>query len=195
MFLTHYYHQKDKPFQSLSALEKSAAIDIISSLHNREGWVYRRFSQPEQYLQQRKETEAWVKQAFIQKGGKPKTDYPQYFVVNRSIWIEEGFNQQSLHVSIPISVLNPEQVSFTFPDSMVSYWLREQYQSTYYHPEYHGQVFLLDEISQIIDEFGIPSEEWRTGEDRKYDFFIEAQVWDNIERIDSGIDCAVMNEK
>ncbi len=193
MFLTHYYHQKDKPFQSLSALEKSAAIDIISSLHDREGLVYRRFRQPDQYLQKRKETEAWVKQAFIQKGGKPKTNHPQYFVVNQSIWIEEGFNRQSLYVSIPISAFNPEQVSFTFPDSMVSYWLREQSQSTYYHPEYHGQVFLLDEISQIIDEFGIPREEWRAEEDRKYDFFIEAQVWDNVERIDSGIDCAVMN--
>jgi hypothetical protein len=39
---------------------------------------------------------------------------------------------------------------------------------------------------QIINKFGIPGEEWRTVEARKYDLFIEAQVWDNVEMNDSG---------
>jgi hypothetical protein len=179
MLLTHYYHQKDRPFKNLSALEEQKALSIIRDLQCREGLVYRRFNQPEQYLKMRKETEIWARQSFIEKGGKPNTSYPQYFVVNQSVWIEEGFNQQSFHISFPISDFNPKQVSFTFPDSMVSYWLRSQTHADYYHPEYHGQVFLLDEICQIINQFGIPDREWQTEESRKYDLFIEAQVWDD----------------
>jgi hypothetical protein len=60
---------------------------------------------------------------------------------------------------------------------MISYWLKSQTHQVFYHAEYHGQVFGLSEISQVIAEFGIPHEEWRTEETRKYDLFIEAQVW------------------
>ena len=62
---------------------------------------------------------------------------------------------------------------------MVSYWLRSQTDKVYYHLEYHGQVFSFDEIIKIIDKFGIPNQEWRTEETRKYDLFIEAQVWNS----------------
>jgi hypothetical protein len=41
-------------------------------------------------------------------------------------------------------------------------------------------VFVLSEISKVIDAFGVPAEEWRTEETRKYDLFIEAQVWASI---------------
>jgi hypothetical protein len=183
MFLTHYYHQQDRPFQSLSALGETEALNIISRLSDRDGLVYRRFCQPEEYLRLRKETEAWVRESFIQKGGKPNSSYPQYFVIEQSIWIEEGFNQQSRSISVPLSVFKAERVSFTFPDSMVSYWLRTQGDAVYYHPEYHGYVFLPNEICSIIDRFGIPKEEWRAEEHRKYDFFIEAQVWESCETI------------
>jgi hypothetical protein len=71
-------------------------------------------------------------------------------------------------------------VSFTYPDSMISYWLRSQSDKAFYQPGYHGQVFLLSEIYDIIDKFHIPAEEWRTETARKYDLFIEAQVWESI---------------
>lgn len=183
MFLTHYYHKQDKPFQSLSALEEADALSVIGGLSDRDGLVYRRFRQPEQYLKLRKETETWVRESFIRKGGKPNTSYPQYFVVDQSTWIEEGFGQQSRSISLPLSALDSKRVSFTFPDSMVSYWLRTQSDAVYYQPEYHGRVLLPHEICSIIDRFGIPNKEWKTEEHRKYDFFIEAQVWDSCEII------------
>jgi hypothetical protein len=31
-----------------------------------------------------------------------------------------------------------------------------------------------------MDKFGIPREEWRTEKVRRYDLFIEAQVWVNF---------------
>lgn len=178
MILTHYYHRDDCPFQNLSSLNQQDALKVISDLHSRTGAVYRRFSNPEKYLKFRRETESWLRDEFIKKGGQPASMYPQYFVVERAIWIEEGYSGQSNKIQLPVSVFSPEQISFTYPDSMISYWLRSQTDKVFYHSEYHGQVFLLNEIFKIIDKFGTPSEEWRTEETRKYDLFIEAQVWD-----------------
>lgn len=180
MILTHYYHKEDRPFQVLSSLTEDKALDVMAKLGDRTGLVYRRFSHPQNYLRRRLETENWVRQEFIRKGGQPVSDYPQYFVVERAVWLEEGFDGQSCAIRMPLSAFDAKQVSFTFPDSMVSYWLRNQIEKEFYHPEYHGQVFVLSEIDKIIDKFGIPDQEWRTVGARKYDFFIEAQVWSGV---------------
>jgi hypothetical protein len=127
-------------------------------------------------LQLRRATEHWLKQEFIKKGGQPVLDYPHYFVVEQSVWIAEGFNGESRMMQWPISAFQSTQVSFTYPDSMVSFWLQSQIDQTFYRPEYHGQVFTVSEIQLVINQFGIPHTEWRTNESRRYDLFIEAQV-------------------
>jgi hypothetical protein len=180
MILTHYHHKNDAPFQNLSSLAYEEALSVISNLRDREGSVYRRFRNPEQYLKRRREAESWVRQEFIKKGGQPISVYPHYFVIERARWIEEGYNKESLAVQFPVSAFQPEQISFTYPDSMISYWLKSQTDQVFYRPEYHGQVFVLSEISKVIDVFDVPAEEWRTKETRKYDLFIEAQVWASI---------------
>ncbi len=180
MMLTHYHHKNDAPFQNLSSLADEEALRVISNLREREGSVYRRFRNPEQYLKQRREAERWVKQEFIKKGGQPISAYPHYFVVERAKWIEEGYSGESRVVQFPVSAFQLEQVSFTYSDSMISYWLKSQTNQVFYRCEYHGQVFMLSEIRRIIDAFGVPNEEWRTEEARKYDLFIEAQVWTSI---------------
>jgi hypothetical protein len=177
MMLTHYHHKKDAPFQNLSSLTDEEALNVISNLRDREGSVYSRFKNPRQYLKQRREVENWVRREFIKQGGKPNSDYPHYFVIERSSWIEAGYNGVSLALQFPVSDFRSDRVSFTYPDSMVSYWLKSQTDQVFYRPEYHGQVFMLNEISKIIDIFGIPGEEWKTEETRKYDLFVEAQVW------------------
>jgi hypothetical protein len=180
MLLTHYHHKNDDPFQNLSSLTDEEALSVISNLRDREGLVYHRFRNPEEYLKQRRETENWVRQEFIKKGGQPASVYPHYFVIERARWIEAGYNGESLALQFPVSAFQPEQVSFTYPDSMISYWLKSQTDQVFYRPEYHGQVFVLNEIMEAIDVFGVPSEEWQTEETRKYDLFIEAQVWASI---------------
>jgi hypothetical protein len=180
MILTHYYHPDDEPFQTLSCLSEADALQVITSLQQRTGAVYRRFRQPVEYLRQRRETEAWLRAEFIKKGGQPISEYPQYFVVDRAAWIEDGYNGQSRMIQMSIADFHPQRVSFTYPDSMISYWLKSQSERVFYHHEYHGRVFGLREISQIIEQFGIPDTEWQTEPNRKYDLFIEAQVWDEI---------------
>ncbi len=177
MILTHYYHQDEQPFQSLSFLTDAGALRVIASLQDRSGNVYRRFQDPEKYLINRRITEAWLRQKFIEKGGQPLTAYPHYFVMGRSTWIEEGFNSRFKMVQLSITDFPTAQISFTYPDSMISYWLQSQAGQDFYHPEYHGQVFNYSEICQIIDRFGVTDEKWRTIAVHKHDLFIEAQVW------------------
>ena len=185
MILTHYHHQNDPPFQNLSALTEAEALAVIISLRDRAGAVYRRFNDPANYLQQRRATETWVKQEFIKKGGKPQSAYPHYFVVGRSTWIAAGYNGQSRQVQMPVTTFKAAQISFTYPDSMISDWLRSQTEQIFYQPEYHGQVFGLPEISTIIAAFGVPDREWQTEAARKYDLFIEAQVGTTMPLFDS----------
>jgi hypothetical protein len=188
MILTHYYHPNDEPFQTLSSFSEADALNIIASLQQRTGAVYRRFENPLKYLSQRRKTETWLRTEFIKKGGQPLSAYPQYFVVDRAPWIEDGYNGESRMIQIPIANFNPDLVSFTYPDSMISYWLKSQIDSAeptirervFHNAEYHGRVFGLKEISKIIEQFGIPNTEWQTEPNRKYDLFIEAQVWDII---------------
>jgi hypothetical protein len=179
MILTHYHHQAEPPFQSLSALTDAAALDMIANLQPRSGLVNRRFRDPVQYLQQRRSTESWLCEEFIRQGGQPQSAYPHYFVVGRSSWIESGFEGLYGLVELPIVVFPAETVSFTCTDSMISHWLRSQTDQVFYEPEYHGQVFGLSGINPVIDQFGLPGEAWRSPPKRRYDLFIEAQVWLN----------------
>lgn len=106
--------------------------------------------------------------------------HPKYFSVGPALWIEEGYNEQSKTVQLLLSSVPATQVSFTYPDSMVSYWLRTQTDQRFYQSAYHGQVFTVGEIFDIIEHFGLPSEVWRTDPTRKHDIFIEAQLWSDI---------------
>ena len=180
LVLTHYHHKNEKPFKTLSALGEQEAIAIMSRLGSQSGEVYRRFKNPEKYLRLRKATETWLRQEFILKGGQPLRLHPNYFVVGRSSWIEEGYNGQSNAVQVPLSDFDFIQVSFTYPDSMVSYWLKTQTDKAFYHADYHGQVFTFDEISRVIEAFGMPGEAWRTEKSREHDIFIEAQFWGEL---------------
>jgi hypothetical protein len=109
----------------------------------------------------------------------------------RSAWIEEGDNGQFEIVQLPITDLPTAQISFTYPDSMISYWLQNQAGQDFHHPEYHGQIFNYSEICQIIDRFGVPGEKWRTEPVYKHDLFIEAQVWMNESWLLSLAKCAL----
>lgn len=152
------------------------ALTIATQLQAKDGAVYRRFKEPRKYLEARIATEKWLKDEFIKKGGEPKIFFPLYMVVENATWIEEGYNGQSRKIQIPISEFETKEVSFTYPDSMISYWLKDKKQP-FYQPDYHGQVFRLDEIIQIIKKYGIPVKEWKTQEARRHDIFIEAQIW------------------
>ncbi|MGL5795910.1 MAG: hypothetical protein ACRC06_16220 [Waterburya sp.] len=49
---------------------------------------------------------------------------------------------------------------------------------TYLKP-FHGQVFTLEEIKKVIQNYGLPGDKWKTEELWRYDRFVEVQIWDD----------------
>ncbi len=182
-YLTHYYSIDKGPFQSLSALPQSEAIRIMQTLCDDTPYG-ERFKNPLQYLKDRKDTEQWVREGFLAKGGRPKDPFPIPMVLGSSTWIVAIAPHPEKHaeIRIPLSVLTPEDVSFTYPDSMLSHWLGRDKPVEYYQAELHGQVFTLSEILGIVEKKGMPEEDWEIKLPKHLAPYIEAQVW-NRERL------------
>lgn len=181
-FLTYYYTKGTLPFRSLSALPDDKAIPIMEALYVEyaDSILFERFKDPVQYLHNRKQTEQWVREAFIAKGRQPEAPYPITMVLGRSLWIEKhapGEPETHGKIQIPLSVLQEDDVSFTYPDSMVSHWLSRDKPPEYYLPDYHGRVFTLSEILSIVETKGMPEEKWQVNHPSHVGSYIEAQVW------------------
>jgi hypothetical protein len=80
-------------------------------------------------------------------------------------------------ILIPLSLFRECDLSFTYPDSMVSFMLAQRPEADYYLPEYHGKVFTLSEIRSLVEAHGLPGERWGTNLPGHLANYIEAQVW------------------
>jgi hypothetical protein len=181
--LFHLYQRGTVPFRSICALPDDEAIDTMRGLY-REGSVFwERFQDPAMYLHLRRQVEAWVLQEFIAKGGKPQAAYPIYMVWGRSKWMDTMLDEITLsttmEIQVPLSLFREDVVSFTYPDSMVSFLLNLDRNPEYYLPEYHGRVFTLSEMRAILESNGLPGFRWGTELPRDMANYVEAQVWDH----------------
>ncbi len=178
--LTYYYREDFAPFLSLSSLSDEEALAIMRALADDTNFGAR-FKDPEGYLRSRKATEAWTREAFIAKGGKPQADHPIAMVLGDSPWMVKNSPDFDLHteIRIPLSVFSETDVSFTYPDSMISYWFAQEQPAGLYHPDLHGHVFLRSEILAIVAERGLPEDGWNTHLPENLAPYIEAQVWNH----------------
>jgi hypothetical protein len=179
--LIHFYRSGTEPFRTLSLLPEEDAIEIMQSLYVEGAVFWDRFKDPVQYLRMRKQIEGSLRQAFIAKGGMPRESYPIYMVLGMSTWLRTDLDAATLtttaQIEIPLSLFQECDVSFTYPDSMVSFLLAYEKAPEYYLPDYHGKVFTLSEISSIIESNGLPGETWGNHLPRFLPNYIEAQVW------------------
>jgi hypothetical protein len=79
-------------------------------------------------------------------------------------------------IRFPLSKFTKFDVSYTYPDSMISRWFGREKPAGYYQGELHGKVFTLSEILAILEKKGLPEEEWETNLPRNLAPYIEAQV-------------------
>jgi hypothetical protein len=177
-YLTHYYLNETGPFQSLSALSDEKAIKIMEALCDDTPFG-ERFKYPVRYLRNRRETERWVREGFIARGGKPQESYPIPMVLGSSKWMMENAPNRdgSAEIRIPLTVFTEYDVSFTYPDSMISRWFDLEKPAAYYQPELHGKIFTLSEILSIVEAKGLPEDGWETNLPGDLAPYIEAQVW------------------
>ena len=182
-YLTHYYLKGTEPFRSLSALPEDKAIRIMEQMYAefQDSILFERFKNPAAYLKERRAAEQWVLDAFIAKGGTPQEAYPITMVLGESAWLMRHDPDPKRHaeIRIPLSAFGEGDVSFTFPDSMISHWYGAEKPGAYYLPDYHGKVFTRTEIIAIVEERGFPEDSWNVPLPDNFGAYIEAQVWNH----------------
>jgi hypothetical protein len=180
-YLIHFYKNGTEPFQSLSALADREAMQIMQDLYIEGSVFWERFEDPDDYLRTRRQIEQWLYKEFIAKGGAPQQPYPIYMMLGRSKWLLTAADAATLattaEIQVPLALFQECEVSFTYPDSMVSFLIANQKESEYYLPDYHGKLFTLSEILSIVESNGLPGEKWGTNLPSHLANYIEAQVW------------------
>lgn len=181
--VTHYHLPDRQPFLNLSSLsneERSVVLERLDGLR-RTGEHQRVYGA--RYMKLRKLTEAKMFDLFVQAGGKPEQAVPHYFVLGSSDWFR-GLARHMREVVVPISVLPIDATSFTYPDSFTAMALGPQFGLPHEPRPYHEQVFRIDQLSEIVGRYGLPSvevEDNYTGyENRPFEKYIEVQLWTDV---------------
>ena len=179
--LVHLYKRGTEPFRTLSALQEEEAVAIMRSLYMSGSIFWERFEDPVAYLRLRKQIEQNIREAFIAKGGMPRETHPIYMAFGRSRWMQNDLDALTLatttEIEVPLALFEECDVSFTYPDSMVSFLLANEKESEYYLPDFHGKVFTLTEVRSIVEAKGLPGEKWGANLPGSMPNYIEAQVW------------------
>lgn len=173
-FLFHYYEIDHGAFRNITEYGYEKAKNIQRQILK--GWNSKR---PANYIDLRFSLETRIKEQFILKGGRPGRNDPFYFTLGECDWAKSWYVNPGV-IKIPLADFQPDHISFTYPDSMVSFQFYDEPKLATYRKDCNGQVFLLSEIKDLIHEYGLPSEEKSHAvEECKYDKYIEAQVWDD----------------
>lgn len=179
-FLSHYYDKDSGAFKSMTDNGHSKAQEIFATLKQIGKSAKSKF--PDSYVNLRKEVEDWLRTDFIKKGGQPLRQNPIYTILGTCDWLLDWYAKGEKKI-IPLSTIKDKQVSFTYPDSMISYQLffqRDSLKIKYDKKDYYGQVYLLDELHDTVSKYGLPSGELRNGRP-DFDMYIEMQIWEDLE--------------
>jgi hypothetical protein len=180
-YLYHYFRNGSAPFQSLSALPEAEAFRIMEALYVPESILWRRFGNPIEYIRIRRRVERELYCNFKQNGGHPRLDFPIYLVVGRPRWafasVDPVTMQTTDEIRVPLAILEEDEVSFTYPDSMFCTFMRHMNLDPAIDPKYDGKVFTLREIEKLIISDGLPAQGWNPELPARLSRYIEAQVW------------------
>jgi hypothetical protein len=166
--LYHYYDESTGPFRNLSDLEPSEAEQVLADMKQNGKWFAGQRS--EDYMAIRRELEAKARRMFMDKGGKPVRRTPHYMTVGPCPWLLSWY-PNGRELFIPTEAFDPLTVSFTYGDLFPTM----RYQD---NKPYRQKVYTLDEIENIIRQYGLP-QEWNADGLLGPERYIEAQIWDD----------------
>jgi hypothetical protein len=181
-YVTHYYRRSRGPFQNLSDLGESDLNDVIRQLtaERHLGQHHRLFGR--KYVEMRRDVEKRLYEGFVERGGRPERRAPHYFVLGDSEWFA-GLADDMDAVHVPLSALPETQTSATYGDSFTATGVGPEtgYGSPNDGRTYRHTVYLLTELSQLIDRFGLPRlarpVSYQGYERETDETFIEIQLW------------------
>ena len=125
------------------------------------------------YLQRRLRTEAWLIEQRTGKLGYTPLARPVYFFLGD---FSDGLDPSRPNsLVMPLAALPENVLTFTYPDSMASLPLATKEEHRPERRPYHGQVFTLPEIIDVVERFGFSQADHTMNQ---FDRFIEVQLWD-----------------
>ena len=170
-YLYHYYEKANGPLLNLSRLKISAAQEILDRF-KKENKVFAAHRY-DGYLKRRHELEKIILELFIKKNGKPRSEYPHYFVVEECKWLETWYIEPE-YIRLPIDSISSDIVSFTYGDMFPIF---SDLPNKHDDKEYRRQLYTYSEIQLIIEKYGLP-QEWNPRGEFGPERYVEAHVWD-----------------
>jgi hypothetical protein len=129
------------------------------------------------YLDRRLATEAWLIRERHRLLGNTRLPRPIYFFLGNYADGKDPSRPSSL--VMPLSAFPNSVITLTYPDSMTSHSLATREDRWHDRMGYHGRVYTLSEIPRVVQEFGMPFRDEDIVNSRRFDRFIEMQVWDD----------------
>lgn len=177
---THYFVEGRSPFLNLSDLDPDELDRVVADLgrEHSAGRSQRTFGR--RYMDLRRQTEARLRELFAARGGVMQRTNPHYFVLGTCGWFE-ALSPDMVSVEIALDALPPASTSVTYPDSVVAMRRGAAFGLPDIAKPYHDQVYLLDELPDLIARYGLPDgsadAEYSGYEFREFEKFVEVQVW------------------
>ena len=179
MYLHHYFNKEKGPFRSISELSDKEAQEtwhkMASYLVRKDDGEYNPDDFHEMIVNRhskRCRLESDLRRMFIRKGGDAPKNYPYYLILSKDNMIDDAllkFYENGDFVSIPVSDMDMNTVSFTYGDSYAQYYNSE------FDKEQHDLVYTYDEILAVIEKQG-----WVKKNANGWGF-IEAQLWSDTQ--------------
>jgi hypothetical protein len=167
-YLSHYYECARGPFLNLSDLPCDDAERLMAKIRQVDNvFASKRGSD---YLEIRRNLEETVRKLFIKKGGKPHRKSPHYMILGSCPWLKAWY-LDGRELRVPLSHFHRTIVSFTYGDTFPAMRFQDG-------QPYRGQVYTLEELPEIIHQYGLP-QEWNPDGKQGPDRYIEAQIWAN----------------
>lgn len=167
-FLYHYYDESTGPFRNLSDLDADEAERVLNNIRlQKKGFASKRSMD---YLAVRRNLEIMARELFILKGGKPTRNHPHYMTIGECPWLLDWYPKGG-KLQIPMKDFEPHSVSFTYGDLFPTMRFKDD-------KPYRGQVYTMDEIYHVINEYGLP-QEWNSEGNKGPERYIEVQIWDD----------------
>jgi hypothetical protein len=179
-FATHYYLGSRRPFLNLSDLSEAELARVLGELNQQGAASSSKRIFGRRYMELRRLTEAKLRRLFIEAGGQPERYAPHYLILGQSEWFK-GLSPDTQELRIPLSQLPTHVTSATYPDSFTAMAYGPQFNLPYEPKPYHEKAFRLEELSALVQEYGLPRDEDGHGYDgysqRPFEKYIEIQVW------------------
>ncbi len=178
-FATHYHLADKPPFLNLSDLTTTERAVVMRDLDDRRvnSGLKRVFGR--RYMELRALTEARLHDLFLEAGGRPTRISPHYFVLGSSEWYR-GLSPGTREVVIALEDLPSEVTSFTYPDSFTAMEFGPRFNLPQEPRPYHGRVFRMEELPEIVAQYGLPDDgdtAYEGYQNRPFEKYIEVQLW------------------